>query len=132
MFLGYSYCYAEYPHPSVIPVIEQAKTIFPGGVAILSNSVGSSDDDGYSMAIHNEATMGIPVIRHRIKKPGCLKEVIDHFEQSMKRRITPNQICVVGDRLLTDVVFANMYGMTSVLVEPLTFIRDHPGALIVR
>jgi predicted HAD superfamily phosphohydrolase YqeG len=38
----------------------------------------------------------------------------------------------IGDRLLTDVVFANRYGMQSVLVAPLSYTRDHPVAVVLR
>lgn len=37
-----------------------------------------------------------------------------------------------GDRLLTDVMFANEYGMVSILVGPLNMYKDHPVAFIVR
>jgi ribonucleotide monophosphatase NagD (HAD superfamily) len=37
-----------------------------------------------------------------------------------------------GDRLLTDIVFANQYGMYSVLVRPLNHYKDHPVAVIIR
>lgn len=37
-----------------------------------------------------------------------------------------------GDRLLTDVVFANRFGMVSVLVAPLNHYRDHPVAVVLR
>lgn len=37
-----------------------------------------------------------------------------------------------GDRVLTDVVFANQNRMLSVLVQPISFIRDHPIAVILR
>jgi predicted HAD superfamily phosphohydrolase YqeG len=33
---------------------------------------------------------------------------------------------------MTDIVFANQYGMKSVLVEPLTYVRDHPAAVVIR
>jgi predicted HAD superfamily phosphohydrolase YqeG len=38
----------------------------------------------------------------------------------------------VGDRVLTDVVFANQAGMLSVLVRPLSRLRDHPVAIVMR
>ena len=44
-------------------------------VAILSNSVGSCDDIGYEAAEKTEKMMKLPVIRHKAKKPSCLKEV---------------------------------------------------------
>ena len=40
--------------------------------------------------------------------------------------------CCSGDRLLTDVVFANRYGMLSVLVAPLSHTQDHPVAVVLR
>ena len=39
---------------------------------------------------------------------------------------------ITGDRVLTDVVFANKFGMHSILVHPLSYLRDHPVAAIVR
>lgn len=58
------------------------KEIFPGKIAILSNSVGSCDDDKYEGAEQTENSIGLPVIRHQLKKPACLDEVEDlkdHF-----------------------------------------------------
>ena len=33
---------------------------------------------------------------------------------------------------MTDVVFGNIYKMKSVLVDPLTYAKDHPAALVIR
>ena len=41
-------------------------------------------------------------------------------------------ILLVGDRLLTDVAFANKYGMLSVFVAPLSYTKDHPVAVVLR
>ena len=41
-------------------------------------------------------------------------------------------LSIAGDRVLTDVVFANQYGMLSVLVAPLSLSKDHPIAVIIR
>ena len=49
--------------------------MFGQNVAILSNSVGSSDDVGYKDAERTEKKLGLSVIRHKRKKPDCLKEV---------------------------------------------------------
>jgi hypothetical protein len=59
----------------VVPVVDKAVELFPNAVAILSNSAGSGDDEGFKMALETEALMKLPVIRHRMKKPGCLNEV---------------------------------------------------------
>mgnify|MGYP000293479449 CR=1 FL=1 len=44
-------------------------------MAILSNSAGSCDDADFSDALRFEQSLGIPVIRHQIKKPACIDEV---------------------------------------------------------
>lgn len=55
--------------------MEEIKESFsPEAVAILSNSVGSSDDAKYEGAQNTERLMQIPVIRHEKKKPACLDE----------------------------------------------------------
>jgi hypothetical protein len=38
----------------------------------------------------------------------------------------------VGDRVLTDVLFANSHGMVSILVDPLSVWHDHPVAVVLR
>ena len=58
-------------------VVDSCKATFgSNAVSILSNSVGTEDDVGHVMADETERTMGIPVIRHKLKKPACLEEVI--------------------------------------------------------
>uniref|UniRef100_A0A7S4JN97 Phosphatidylglycerophosphatase n=1 Tax=Odontella aurita TaxID=265563 RepID=A0A7S4JN97_9STRA len=84
-------------------------------VAILSNSAGTMDDPGYKDAEMIEESLGISVIRHNEKKPGGLQEVLDHFGDIDDA----SQLCMVGDRLLTDIVFGNLYGMLTVHCDPL-------------
>ena len=152
-------------HEEVKSSVKDAHEHFPGNIAILSNSVGSCDDVGYKAAIETEKSIGIPVIRHKIKKPACMKEVRDHFEKRAKVasefkvvdlsdpltttaipskqaeedgdggegvRVHPSEICMIGDRVLTDCVFANLNGMVSVLVSPLCLKTDHPVSVLVR
>jgi phosphatidylglycerophosphatase GEP4 len=96
--------------------LEAALSVFgPERVAILSNSAGTTaDDPGYAEAIKIERDMGIQVIRHDEKKPGGLQEVLAHFSLD-----EPQRICMVGDRLLTDIVFGNLYGMLTIHCLPL-------------
>ena len=152
-------------HEDVKSSIEEAHEHFPGNIAILSNSVGSCDDVGYKAAIETENSIGIPVIRHKIKKPACMNEVKEHFEKRSKAAsefkvvdlsdpltttaipskqseeegdeevgvtVHPSEICMVGDRVLTDCVFANLNGMVSVLVAPLCLKTDHPVSVFIR
>eukprot|EP01038_Epipyxis_sp_PR26KG_P009448 gene9448-12732_t len=123
--------YSDHLHPSVIHKVEKIKQSFPNSVAILSNSVGTKDDRDYYGAIVTEQNTGLPVIRHLKKKPDCLEEVLKHFNEVFKENIDSTQICMIGDRVLTDVVFANRYGMMSILVNPLSNVKDHPIAVII-
>ena len=121
--------------------VDSAKRCFPGRfvvglwlfvlrfvrVAILSNSAGSGDDEGFVDAARVEAMTGLPVIRHVLKKPACADEVLEFL-----RPLTAAEVCVVGDRLLTDVLFANQSGMLSILVPPIDRLRDHPVAILIR
>lgn len=94
-------------------------------VAILSNSAGTLADDGpndFAQALAIEAAMGIAVIRHEEKKPGdCLQDVFKHFDLQQQ----PSSLCMIGDRLLTDVVFGNLHGMLTVHTLPLLRGREN-------
>jgi phosphatidylglycerophosphatase GEP4 len=101
-------------HPDASQGLQDAKSVFGENVAIMSNSAGTLDDPGYEDARRIEEALGIPVIRHDEKKPGGLEEVLAHFQM-----VDPAELCVVGDRLLTDIVFGNIYGMLTVHTLPL-------------
>jgi phosphatidylglycerophosphatase GEP4 len=102
-------------HPDASQGLQDARSVFgTENVAIMSNSAGTLDDPGYEDAIKIEEALGIQVIRHDEKKPGGLEEVLSHFQIE-----DPAELCMVGDRLLTDVVFGNLHGMLSVHTLPL-------------
>lgn len=108
-------------HPNAAQGLQFALEIFgKDRIAIVSNSAGTKDDDGYKDAIAIEEALGIKVIRHDEKKPGGLDEVLKHFGID-----DPAKICMVGDRLLTDVVFGNLYGMLTVHTLPLCQGQDN-------
>jgi phosphatidylglycerophosphatase GEP4 len=107
--------YAMEIHPLAASGLETAKQVFGvDNVAIMSNSAGTLDDPNYHDAQQIEAALGIAVIRHDEKKPGGLDEVLTHFNMD-----DPAALCMVGDRLLTDVVFGNLYGMLTIHTLPL-------------
>mmetsp|Transcript_3804 Transcript_3804/g.9980 ORF Transcript_3804/g.9980 Transcript_3804/m.9980 type:complete len:262 (+) Transcript_3804:99-884(+) len=107
--------YASTVHEDACLGLQTAKEIFGvDKVAILSNSAGTLDDPGYEDAAAIEVALGVPVIKHDDKKPGGLKEVLDHFGMD-----DPARVCVIGDRLLTDVVFGNLHAMLTVHTLPL-------------
>lgn len=108
--------YALEAHPNAASGLQSAINVFGRDqVAILSNSAGTKDDPGYEDAIKIEEALGIAVIRHDEKKPGGLDEMMAHFPGVDD----PSQICMIGDRLLTDIVFGNLYGMLTVHTLPL-------------
>ena len=85
---------------------------------IVSNSAGTrSDPEGKEAALLEEATR-VEVFRHSTKKPGCGLDVLKHLQKMAKIRVKhPGQVAVVGDRLLTDVVMANMMGSWSIWIK---------------
>jgi phosphatidylglycerophosphatase GEP4 len=95
----------------------------------VSNTAGTRDDPNYKQLELLEKNTGVKVLRHdtkvfltihhhtsnhtadSYKKPGCRDEVFKYFKQQKDVEITsPSQIAVVGDRLMTDVMMANMMG----------------------
>ncbi|TGZ83233.1 HAD-superfamily phosphatase [Ascodesmis nigricans] len=95
------------------------RAAYPGDrLLIVSNSSGTWEDRDYREAAHLERTLGIKVLRHHsTKKPGCWPEVFEHLKKSDAGVTRPDQVAVVGDRLFTDVVMANMMGSWAVWVK---------------
>jgi len=91
---------------------EELKRAYPGSrLLIVSNTAGTRSDPGYAQADILEKNTGVPVLRHNVKKPGCHAEVLSYFRKRQDLDITsPSQIAVVGDRMFTDVMTANMMG----------------------
>ena len=92
-------------------------------MAILSNSAGTNDDTNHEDAREIESKLGIAVIIHQEKKPGGIEEVMQHFPNVHE----PSELCMVGDRLLTDVVFGNLHGMMTIHTLPLCSGKDNAG-----
>ncbi len=86
-------------------------------VALLSNHAGSADDRCGARADALERALGVGVIRHRAKKPAT--ELADAIRRHFDLRLDLARVAFVGDRVLTDVYFANRVGMVAVLVAPL-------------
>lgn len=74
---------------------------------IVSNSAGTNDDQDHEQAAKLERDTGVTVLRHATKKPGCHGEILAYFA---KMDVKPNEILVIGDRLFTDILMANMMG----------------------
>jgi len=74
----------------------------------------------------------VPVLRHAIKKPGAIPEVLEHFKRECGPETTYEDLCIIGDRLLTDVMWGNFAGMFTVHTQILTPVGDNKVAAIVR
>lgn len=117
-------CFA-YPERSDVyePYKERFKALrkaYPGRrLLIVSNTAGATswDRDGKLAAEVQEAT-GVAVLSHSVKKPGCGHEIMAYFREHPDTGVMePHQIAVVGDRLATDMMLANMMGSWGVWVK---------------
>lgn len=58
------------------------------------------------------------MLSHASKKPGCGPDIMEYFSKYPETGVTrPDQIAVVGDRLTTDVMMANLMGSYSVWIK---------------
>lgn len=91
---------------------QKLRQAYPGSkLLIVSNTAGTDSDREQKGASVVEANTGIKVLRHSTKKPGCKDEVMAYFRAHADSGVTrPDQIAVVGDRLCTDIMMANMMG----------------------
>lgn len=92
---------------------EALKTAYPGRrLLIVSNTAGAlSYDSKRELASEVESATGVTVLSHQTKKPGCGSEIMEYFRKHPETGVTsPSQIAVVGDRLSTDMMLANMMG----------------------
>ena len=108
--------------------LDECRAVYGTDAVILSNSAGTGDDPGHAQALAIEASLGLPVLRHALKKPACMDAVREHFGEDVRA----HELCAIGDRLLTDVLFGHMHGMLTVHTEVLTTDGDNPAAAVVR
>ncbi|KAK4169061.1 mitochondrial PGP phosphatase [Cladorrhinum sp. PSN259] len=99
---------------------ELLRAAYPGRrLLIVSNTAGATsyDKDG-KMASAVEKATGVIVLTHAVKKPGCGDEIMKYFRSHPETGVTsPSQVAIVGDRLATDMMLANMMGSWGVWVR---------------
>jgi hypothetical protein len=68
-----------------------------------------------------------------MQKPGCKAEVMEYFRRNPDSGVTsPSQIAIVGDRLFTDVMMANMMGSYGFWVKDGIIERKSFVSLIIQ
>lgn len=99
---------------------EALRTAYPGRrLLVVSNTAGATSYDRQGkLATEVEKSTGVHVLSHAVKKPGCGDEILSYFRQHPETGVTgPHQIAIVGDRLATDMMLANMMGSWGVWVK---------------
>ncbi|KAJ1917140.1 hypothetical protein IWQ60_007876 [Tieghemiomyces parasiticus] len=87
-----------------------------------------ADDPGYRQAAEIERHLGVPVLRHPLKKPGGGEVLSQRFPG-----LQPAQIAFVGDRLMTDVLFGNLNGWLTIWTRQIVSAEgDNPTAARLR
>lgn len=106
-------------HKPYIAKFEELRTAYPGSkILIVSNSSGTNSDPQHAEADVLEQNTGIKVLRHSTKKPGCHSEIMEYFRSHPDTGVShESQIAIVGDRLFTDILMANMMGSYGVWIE---------------
>lgn len=105
---------------------ERCQGAFGAKVYIMSNSAGSQDDaPEYLQADALEEMLGARVVRHGTKKPAGGDQVLQAVGEARQH------VAFVGDRVLTDVVFANTHGLMAIHTQPLTLENDNYWAMQV-
>ena len=92
---------------------------------IVSNSAGTNDDLNHSQALELEHSLGVDVLRHSTKKPGCHEEILDYFSTNGITN-NPNEIDVVGDRVFTVFIMANMMRSMALFISEGVFLSNSP------
>ena len=95
------------------------RAAYPGSrLLIVSNSAGTRDDIGGQEADLLEKATGVKVLWHKTKKPGCGTQIFEFMRNEPGNGVTrPSQIAVIGDRLATDIMMANMSGFWGLWVK---------------
>eukprot|EP00047_Mylnosiga_fluctuans_P000739 m.201073 g.201073 ORF g.201073 m.201073 type:complete len:202 (-) comp10103_c0_seq11:299-904(-) len=117
--------YRDHVFAPLAPAYAACTAAFPDRVFVVSNSAGSTDDVTGAAAALARA-LGCRVLLHAHKKPACGEEILAQIGEPA------GAVALVGDRLLTDVLMANMHGMLAVHTQAFELQGDNPAAAAVR
>ena len=90
-------------------------------------------NDSYPSSIFTQAnklenSLGVPVLRHSEKKPSGGEALVKHFDNVSGQQ----NIAMVGDRILTDVLFGNLNGNLTIWTSQIVTEKgDNKAALFV-
>ena len=65
----------------------------------------------------------------KTKKPFNFPEIQNKY---LKNEVQPHEVCIIGDRLLTDIVMAHKNGLVGILVKPIDPSSENWGIRIMR
>jgi phosphatidylglycerophosphatase GEP4 len=106
-------------HAAYAERFAQLRKEFPGSrLLIVSNSSGTNSDKGHVEAALLERNTGVKVLRHGVKKPGCHAEIMEYLRNAPETGVTSAaQVAIIGDRLFTDILMANMMGAHGIWIK---------------
>ncbi|KAM9903062.1 hypothetical protein OXX79_003584 [Metschnikowia pulcherrima] len=111
--------------PAYAEAWERLRASYPKEkLLIVSNSAGTADDVDYLQAEKLERDTGVTVLRHPTKKPGCHKEIMAYFAENGIN--DASEVAVIGDRLFTDMLMANMMGAWGVWLSEGVELSEKP------
>ncbi|KAI7851991.1 mitochondrial PGP phosphatase-domain-containing protein [Circinella umbellata] len=120
--------------PEIHPPFKKAwaeckETFGKENIGIVSNSAGTNDDVDYTEANKLENSLGVTVLRHSEKKPSGGEALVKHFNNVAGQQ----NIAMVGDRILTDVLFGNLNGNLTIWTSQIVTEKgDNKAALFFR
>ena len=96
-------------------------------IVVVSNSAGSHDDPGYKKATKIEQEWGVQVYKSSVKKPNGHEQLLQQLGVDRKH------VAMIGDRILTDVLFGRRMGCFTVWCSrEITTTGDNVFAMIIR
>jgi phosphatidylglycerophosphatase GEP4 len=98
-------------YPDSVSFVDRCVDIWGDRVKIFSDSVGTHRERGAYAAEALKERLGIETVVHGTDKPGGIGAVRAAFGDSV------DGLVVVGDRLLTDIVFGNRFGLRTIWVR---------------
>ncbi|KAI5924166.1 mitochondrial PGP phosphatase [Camillea tinctor] len=107
-------------YPAYAERFQQLRKEYPGNnLLIVSNTAGATTYDRHGkLAKELESATGVSVLAHRVKKPGCRDEIMAHFKKHPETGVTcPSEVAIIGDRLMTDMMLANMMGSWGLWIK---------------